>query len=82
MSGVQRYSQRFRGSYCVLVSVLPSIDGSAHCLRARLVWWLVLDIPALGRMRQENLKFEASLDYIEDTSSQKQNPAGYGVSCL
>lgn len=39
--------ERFKGSYCVLVSMLPAGGGSAHCLRAGLVWWLMPDIPAV-----------------------------------
>jgi hypothetical protein len=27
------------------------------------VWWYMLVIPALGRLRQEDCKFEASLSY-------------------
>jgi hypothetical protein len=35
-------------------------------------WWLTAVIPALGRLRQENGEFKASLGYIERTPSQKE----------
>lgn len=59
--------------------MLPVIGGSAHCLRAWLVSWP--DIPALGRMRQEKIKFEASLGYTEGILFLK-NIVGHGVACL
>jgi hypothetical protein len=35
-------------------------------------WWYKPVIPALGRLRQEDCKFEASLDYITETLFQNQ----------
>jgi hypothetical protein len=37
------------------------------------VWWCKTAIPALSRQRQEDLEFEARMDYIHSrTLSQKQ----------
>jgi hypothetical protein len=34
------------------------------CPRRGQAWWFTLVIPTLGRLRQENHKFQVSLDYI------------------
>jgi hypothetical protein len=36
------------------------------------VWWSTTVIPALGRLRSEDLKFEAKLVTWEDTVSKKK----------
>lgn len=46
------------------------------------------DVPALRRMRQEDLKFEASLDYLgilwfkEKNKKPTKTTAGHGGACL
>jgi hypothetical protein len=45
--------------------------------RMNLVWWCVLVILALGMLRQEDLKLEASLDYTvrqNKTKTDAQKP--------
>jgi hypothetical protein len=37
-------------------------------------WWYTPVIPALGRLRQEDLEFEASMDYIAKPNLQKKTP--------
>jgi hypothetical protein len=39
---------------------------------ASLAWWHTPGIPAFWRCRQEALKLEASLSYIQDPVSKKQ----------
>jgi hypothetical protein len=36
------------------------------------MWWRILAIPALERLRQEYGKFEASLDYMKNPFSKIQ----------
>jgi hypothetical protein len=38
------------------------------------VWWLTPVIPALGKLRQEDYKFEASLGYISRLFQKTKKP--------
>jgi hypothetical protein len=40
------------------------------------VWWCESVIPALGRLRQENLEFKASLNYIIISYLKKKRGEG------
>jgi hypothetical protein len=35
-------------------------------------WWCISVIPALGRQKQENFEFQASLGYIGDSVSKRK----------
>jgi hypothetical protein len=41
------------------------------------VWWYMSAIPAIGRLRQKDHKFEASLDYIVRPCHRKENKSIY-----
>jgi hypothetical protein len=51
------------------------------------VWWYMPVIPALGRLRQEDIKFEASLCFVTDpiTTRKKkkvEGAVGWGGKCV
>jgi hypothetical protein len=37
------------------------------------IWWLTPVVPALKKLRQEDLQFQASLDYNAETIPLKKN---------
>jgi hypothetical protein len=49
----------------------PSLDPlNSHCHQE---WWCIPVIPALRRLRQEDCKFEVSLNYIDTISRKKKS---------
>jgi hypothetical protein len=61
---------KYNVSRVVRLYYLRNNDKQKVCIS--WVWWSILIVPALGSLRQEDLKSEASLDYISKILFQKQ----------